>query len=81
MVVIREWPWRVAMVFSSGEVEMCVDGRMGQTYRLQRTTSLVSPNWVTVQTDGPLEANRVVLLVDEAPPEVAAFYRILRNGE
>ena len=34
----------------------------------------------SVQAD-PLEANRVVLLVDEAPPETVAFYRILRIGE
>ena len=74
-------PYVVEMVFVSGEVEMQVDGRMGQTYRLQRTTSLVPTDWVDLQTDGPLEANRVVFLVDEAPPETAAFYRILRIGE
>lgn len=75
-------PYVVEMVFSSGgAVEMQLDGRMGQTYRLQRTISLTSPDWVTLQSDGPLEANRVVPLVDEAPPEAEAFYRILREGE
>ncbi|MEA2068555.1 MAG: hypothetical protein U9P12_05090, partial [Verrucomicrobiota bacterium] len=75
-------PYVVEMVFSSGgAVEAQVEGRMGQTYRLQRTTSLTPSDWVDLQSDGPLEANRVVLLVDEAPPEMEAFYRILREGE
>ncbi|MCF7864049.1 MAG: hypothetical protein K9L89_04605 [Kiritimatiellales bacterium] len=66
-------------VFSSGgTVEMQVDGRAGQTYLLERTTSLTLPDWVAVQTTGPLETNQPVLLIDVTPPGVAAFYRIVR---
>ena len=73
--------WVTQPTFSSGSTfELQVDGRSGQTYLFQRTVDLAQPDWITVQTAGPLGINQTLLLIDETPPEQAAFYRVLRIG-
>ncbi|MES2475842.1 MAG: LamG-like jellyroll fold domain-containing protein [Verrucomicrobiota bacterium] len=54
-----------------------VDGIAMRTYKLQRREDLGAGMWLDVTSQGPLVANGVVILTDDSPPAVRAFYRVL----
>lgn len=60
---------------SSPAFRVLVDGKIGRTYHLERSTTL-SPPWTEVEQVGPLTEEQEVAPTDSAPPADAAFYRI-----
>ncbi len=60
----------------SGGIQMQMTGYSGYTYTLKKTGSLTAPDWVAVQTVGPLPSNQTLFFEDSTPPETNAFYRI-----
>jgi hypothetical protein len=67
-------------VSNGASVDLWLDGLAGQSYLLQRTTNLVEPEWISVQTIDPLSQDQTLQLMDENPPDDGAFYRVLRLG-
>lgn len=53
-----------------------VSGKAGRLYRLQRSESLTSASWDTVQTIGPLTSNQMIGLT-HGSTSPKAFYRVL----
>lgn len=63
------------VIQSGSPLSVQVTGVTGRTYVLQRATSLATPVWANVRTNGPLFFNQTVILTDPAPPAGNAFYR------
>jgi hypothetical protein len=55
--------------------QAAMNGHAGRVYILQRTTDLISSNWVGIVTNGVLATDGNVLLSDPTPPTPNAFYR------
>lgn len=68
-------PQDYTSIISTPTVTVQVVGKTGRLYRLQRSESLTSESWDTVQTVGPLASNQTILLThDSTSPK--AFYRV-----
>ena len=65
-----------SLELSGSQIQMQMTGYIGNTYTLKRTDRLIDPDWITVQTFGPLAANQLLNFEDTTPPETNAFYRI-----
>lgn len=61
---------------ASGSYSVSIAGKSERTYALERSIILESGSWITVATEGPLAAERIVTLTDTAHPPYKAFYRI-----
>lgn len=55
-------------------------GYRGCTYFLERTESLVQPDWQLIQSVGPFDADGVVAMEDPSPEFPSSFYRVLSVG-
>jgi hypothetical protein len=63
-------------IATNSPISISVPGVAGRTYILWRSQSLASPaGWTSVQTNGPLTTNNIVILADPAAPTDGAYYR------
>jgi hypothetical protein len=67
---------------SSGRgAQMQLNGYAGYTYTLQKTGSLIVPDWMTVQSVGPLLSDQTLFFEDSAPLTNNVYYRISSDSD